>query len=128
MDFRFLVTGYRDYNKARRVWGLLHATRSLADAMGRRLVVVVGDCPTGADAWARRWCEMYQVDYELYEANWNRYGRRAGPVRNREMVDSGVDAGAAFCHPLMRGTADCLGYARTRGVVMLAVDYGLSRE
>lgn len=94
MDFRFLVTGYRAYSKARRVWGLLHAARTLANAMGRRLVVVAGDCPTGADAWAVRGGSRYP----------------------------------AFCHPLMRGTADCLDYARSKGVPMLVVDYGLSRE
>lgn len=52
--------------------------------------VIHGDCPTGADALAQRWAER-QVDLrapERFPADWNKHGRGAGPIRNRQMVET----------------------------------------
>lgn len=56
------------------------------------LTVVVGDCPTGADLYAREWLTDYLgmgcVDPEVHTAEWETHGDRAGPVRNVNMVTS----------------------------------------
>jgi hypothetical protein len=55
-----------------------------------RLVVVHGDCPTGFDAMVKVACCSLGVRDEPHPARWDLYGDRAGPLRNREMAESGI--------------------------------------
>jgi hypothetical protein len=88
---RILVTGSRDWPH----WNTVN--RALLEyAWEQDIVIVHGDCPTGADAMAQRFCD-YQLGgrSERYPADWS-LGRRAGPERNRKMVDLGADVCLAF--------------------------------
>jgi hypothetical protein len=42
---------------------------------------------TGADTIAKSIAEFYGFKVNEYRANWNKYGRAAGPIRNQEMLD-----------------------------------------
>lgn len=86
------------------------------------LVIVHGDCPSGADAIARRVATDNGIRHEPHPAEWGRYGVMAGPIRNQEMVDLGADACLAF--PLGRsiGTRDCMHRAKKAGIPV--IDYG----
>lgn len=79
-----------------------------------RLLVVVGDCPTGVDAITREACETWGLAVKVYEAAWAREGRRAGPVRNGRMVADGAIRVLAL--PGGTGTADCIRQARAAGI------------
>lgn len=48
-------------------------------------VLLVGDA-RGADAAAKQWAIDNKVNYILFKAEWNKYGKSAGPVRNGEML------------------------------------------
>lgn len=56
--------------------------------------VFVGDCPTGVDAVVREIVREYNFEsavedrwnLRVFKADWKQYGRRAGPLRNAEMV------------------------------------------
>jgi len=102
---------------------------------GRRLVLFHGACPDPptyeegssvdmlADAIGR------ELGFKVvpFRADWRRLGRRAGPVRNREMVRFAareLGIGTAFtaeCHgfpmPDSTGTPDCLSAARKAGLL-----------
>lgn len=77
--------------------------------LGKRLIVVHGDCPTGgdrvADAWAQsRKARGMPVDYERHPAKGHPtedFGDwpRCGPERNRYMVKLGADECLAVIGP-----------------------------
>jgi len=46
--------------------------------------IVTGGCPTGVDAWAESWMRS-----TIFNADWDRHGKAAGPIRNREMAQYG---------------------------------------
>lgn len=108
--YRILVTGSRDWQADQLVhdelWDLL-------ERHPEGVCLVQGGCPSGADYLARRWAEFaqeqgYDVQLETYEADWKLLGRKAGPVRNQEMVDDGADICLAF---IRRCTSPkCTGY------------------
>lgn len=109
---RVLVTGSRDWSDVSAVYAALDAQR----AKFPDLVVVHGDCPTGADSFARQWARTRGVPMEAYPARWERYGKVAGPKRNQRMVDLGADVCLAFPLGASRGTRDCMRRAVVAGI------------
>ena len=85
------------------------AVRQACEATLRKygpFIMVNGMCPTGADAHAAEWvaeCGVHGQEIEKYPADWNAHGRAAGPIRNKEMADSGLNGAVEF--PGGRGTS-----------------------
>ena len=50
--------------------------------------IIEGEAP-GADTIAKAWATIRGIPYEKYPADWETYGRAAGPIRNREMLQKG---------------------------------------
>lgn len=80
------------------------------------LIIVHGDCPKGADRFAREFAEQYGVPEERHPALWDLHGRSAGHKRNKAMVDSHPDEAIFFIRGESRGTRNCLGHARKAGI------------
>lgn len=43
----------------------------------------------GADYLAKKWAEANDVSVLEFKANWNKYGKPAGMIRNQQMLDEG---------------------------------------
>lgn len=109
-----LVCGGRDYGPdTARMWEIL-------DMLDPR-IVIHGDA-RGADRMAGEWADFHNVRGIAHPANWEAHGRRAGPIRNQEMLDEhpGIDVVVAF--PGGRGTADMAFKARQKGIPVLHID------
>lgn len=117
-----LVTGARNWTDREAVWNALSDCALSGDGLS---LVLVGDCPTGADRFAREWCEATTTPVRVYKADWQAHGRRAGPLRNHEMVLGlcreralgNYCRGIAFPlpYPDGRGTRDCMHKLRHSG-------------
>ncbi|MEH6565539.1 MAG: DUF2493 domain-containing protein [Halopseudomonas sp.] len=110
MPVRIIVCGGRHFSDRQAVFRVLdhiHTYRGIAE-------VIQGECPTGADKWAREWAVGYGIPLERFRAEWEKHGRRAGPIRNRKMLELKPDGVVAF--PGGRGTADMRNAAREAGV------------
>jgi len=122
---RVLVCGGRDFCDKAILWKTLDETfpHSETDSYGNWLPVgtlIHGDCPTGADALADEYAVVNWLDLKTFPANWEKYGRAAGPIRNAQMLDEGrPDIVIAF--PGGRGTADMVSKARASGVPVIEV-------
>jgi hypothetical protein len=101
MGTRILVTGSRNWSDR----NLIIATLKRYD--DTHTTLVSGACPTGADLIAEQEAERFGWNIERHPANWDKYGKSAGPRRNQEMVDAGADICLAFPLPDSRGTWDC---------------------
>src|SRR6266851_576424 len=109
---RILVTGSREWTD----WETIQ--RALQEAGdGDWNTLIHGDCSTGADSIADNFGCFCCWEIERYPADWAKYGKAAGPVRNQEMVDAGADICLAFFQPgaANRGTADCVSRAEKAG-------------
>lgn len=113
---RILVTGSRRWTDRDAVRdAILEAWTSLGE--DRDTVLVHGACPRGADKIADEFWDGYLgYPVERHPAEWTRYGRAAGPLRNQQMVDLGADVCLAFLMPGSRGTADCARRAERAGI------------
>lgn len=134
--FRLLATGSRDWSD----WAVVDAalTSVLTGVpFGTRLLVVHGGCPDGRpyralgfDAIVDRWARspviaarhpQYRIGVEVHRADWQRWGKRAGRIRNQEMVDAGADLCVAGPMPQSIGTYDCMRRARAAGIEVVDV-------
>jgi hypothetical protein len=136
---RVLVTGSRSWTDFQAVAdALLEAWHDAIQTVSEdvQLVVVHGDCPTGADAMAKQWALDNQLTHEPHPAEWSapcpdncltiphrktstRHGEYcpgAGHRRNQLMVDMGADLMVAFHLNNSRGTADCISRAEQAGI------------
>ena len=57
---------------------------------------IVHGAARGADRIAGKIAKEMGFNVEAYPANWNRYGKSAGPRRNKQMLDSGIHKVEAF--------------------------------
>ncbi len=87
--------------------------------------VVLQGGARGADAIAKRLAEARGLPVEDFVAEWGRLGFKAGPVRNRRMLESGVDAVYAFRLPgHSPGTDDMVRIARAAHVSVVMIGPG----
>lgn len=113
---RILVTGSREWTD----WRLLH--RAVEDVtkgiLGLEVTIVHGYCPTGADHFAGDYARCAGMTEEPHPADWARYGKKAGAIRNQEMADAGADVCLAFFEPgrPSKGTTDCVFRAKRAGI------------
>lgn len=79
-------------------------------------VMINGDCPKGADAICKLWWKTWRLPLELYPANWEKYGKRAGFVRNKQMVDLEPDVCLAFIKDGSKGASMTAKLAEDAGI------------
>ena len=106
---RIIVCGGRDYRDAAAVDRALSA---LDERKG--IAFIVQGAADGADRLAAEWGWAHGKKVGSFSADWQTHGKRAGPIRNQEMIDAGADGVVAF--PGKCGTAD---------LVRRAVDAGM---
>lgn len=112
-DYRILVCGGRKWTNRVLTFGVLDGYLQQFHLRGKPIVIVEGGAD-GADTLAKEWAIKNDVPFEEYPADWSRYGRAAGPIRNQQMLDTGIDLVVAF--PGGRGTADTIRRAEKMGI------------
>lgn len=128
LNLRVLVTGSRDWpeSHAEVLYDDLDAL--LKDDTVSVLTVVHGDCPSGIDLYASRWCReesavaVYlgkDVIEERHESAWNTLGEDARARRDELMVARGADICLAY--PIdfaarASGTRECMAKAAAAGI------------
>ncbi|WP_257479074.1 DUF2493 domain-containing protein [Acidipropionibacterium jensenii] len=125
---RLLVTGSRDWNDAAIVGQVLEiGLAALQIPVSRAgLCTLVHGAGRGLDTTAGDHAARMGMTVEPHPADWTQLGRRAGPVRNQEMVAAG--AGLCIGFPLgrlgsgvSRGTWGTVAAARAAGIPTLVV-------
>jgi len=112
---KVLVCGGRDYRDHLTAYRLLDALNVLED-----ITCIVHGGASGADELAGKWASRNKIECRVYPADWQTYGKSAGPRRNQSMLDrEKPDVVCAF--PGGRGTADMVGRAKTAGVKVFDV-------
>lgn len=108
---RILVCGGRDYDNLGLVLSVL-SERVTSDT------VIIEGGASGADFLAKCVGKYLGVDVETYPANWSKYGKAAGMIRNKQMLDEGKpDLVVAF--PGGVGTKGMIRLAKEAGVDVL---------
>jgi hypothetical protein len=107
---KILITGDRNWTN----WEVV------ADALSEfpRSALVIHGGAKGADTIAGKLAEQLGFSVHREPAQWEKYGRAAGPVRNKVMLDMEPDIVLAFHDDLenSKGTRHCVESAKKRGI------------
>lgn len=112
---RVLVCGGTKYNNTKLIYDTLD---HLHESIG--FTVIIEGEAQGVDITSRHWAESRGIEVEPYPADWNRYGKGAGHIRNKQMIDEGnPDLVIAF--PGNRGTKNMKMQTRHNSISLIEV-------
>ena len=79
---------------------------------------IISGGATGADSIAHKFAKLNEYPVKVFQAEWSKYGRAAGPIRNQKMLDEGKPdlVLAFFKEKYSAGTVDMVSRAREAGV------------
>lgn len=112
MTDRILITGSRDWDDVE----TLRAALDVARAEYPDALLMSGACPTGADYLCEEYFRELGGQVIRYPANWRRYGKQAGFIRNEQMVKLGAVVCLAFRKNNSRGTTHTGNLATQAGI------------
>jgi len=111
---RVLVCGSRHFQDYKLLKDILDA---------RDITTIIHGAARGADSLAGRYGRETGKDVQDFPADWNKYGRSAGPIRNSEMLKRGnPDCVIAFRGPNSRGTQNMIDQSKKAGIEVVVVD------
>ena len=88
---KIIIAGPRDFKNKNVVYtGISLVLQRLKDTYGElnNLEIVQGGA-NGVDALALQYARENHITYKTFNADWNKYNRAAGPIRNEQMAKYG---------------------------------------
>lgn len=76
---------------------------------------VVSGTAKGADKFGEKWANEHKIKINRFPAEWEKYGKRAGPMRNKVMSEN-ADALIAVWDGKSRGTRSMIDMAAKQGL------------
>ena len=118
MKYRILVCGGRNLDPHKVAKTLEKNYSHMIDD-----IIVVHGGARGADEGADLFADKMGIEKDVFPADWKQYGKRAGLIRNREMLHSRINVVVAF--PGGKGTQNMIDISNKAGkiVVMVPGDY-----
>jgi len=92
----------------------------LIGCMQRGLKAIVHGGARGADKMAGKFARQYGIPEVIVPAQWDHYGKSAGPVRNKWMVDI-IQVDEVLAFPGGSGTAHMVELAKRLGIKVTEV-------
>lgn len=110
---RLCICGGRNYFNKERIYKTLDYIHK------HKPFILISGGATGADTIGIKWSQERNIVCEVYPAKWKEYGRSAGPIRNKKMLDSRLDILIAFEGGI--GTQNMIDICTKAGVPVIKV-------
>ena len=115
-----VVAGSRDFNNYDMLCSALDEV--IGELKAEYNVTIVSGTANGADKLGEKYAEKHGLKIERHPANWGRYGRGAGPIRNAEMVKSS-DGVIVFWNGESTGAKNIIDCAKAENHLIKVVKY-----
>lgn len=113
---RIIIAGGRDFNNYKVL------DRIATAIIDPKEDEIVSGGARGADTLGATWAAEHNVPVKTFPANWNRYGKSAGYIRNDEMGEYG-DVLIAFWDKKSKGTLNMIKTMQLRRKPYFIYDY-----
>lgn len=114
LKMKVLVCGSRHFND----YELLEKVLS-----NYEITEIIEGEATGADTLARRFSESKGIPCKKFPAQWDLHGKRAGPIRNAQMLSEGQpDFVIAFRGKNSRGTQNMIDQSKKKNISVRIIE------
>lgn len=104
---KLAIVGSRNFNN----YKVLEETLSTFE---EPITEIISGGATGADALAEEWAKKNDIPITIHKAEWSKYGRAAGPKRNKKIIEA-CDACVAFWDGKSKGTKNSIELSKKAG-------------
>lgn len=121
--FKLIIAGGRDFNDYELLVKEVENFMVLNKVTHFEDLEIVSGMARGADSLGVKYSESHQpIKLTKFPANWDKYGKSAGYIRNKEMANY-ADALIAFWDGKSRGTQHMINLASQKGLKIKIVRY-----
>ena len=83
---------------------------------------ILSGCAEGVDKLGERWAKEHKIRIERYPADWEKHGKKAGYIRNAEMVKN-ADWLVAIWDGKSKGTKHTIDLANKKGIKVFVYEW-----
>lgn len=83
--------------------------------------VIISGGAKGADRLGEKYAHEHQHPCKVFPANWDKHGRQAGYIRNKQMINLNPDLVIAFWDGVSKGTRHTIGLAKDKKIMTVIV-------
>lgn len=117
---KVIVAGSRDIEE-------YEIVKDAISQSGFYITMLVSGMARGVDRLAVQFALKYGIKIEEHYPEWNKYGKKAGCLRNIKMLDSGAEALIAVWDGKSKGTAHIIREAKKRNVPIFVYHWSLEK-
>lgn len=88
-ELRFIIAGGRDFDNYNLLESFCYKVFEQLNIQDDDKIIIIEGEAKGADTLARKFAEENNFECLKFPANWDLYGKRAGYMRNLQMVNEG---------------------------------------
>ena len=92
-----------------------------------KITEVVYGCASGVDLLGKIWAQANNITISTFPADWNKYGKKAGMIRNQEMADY-AEALIAIWDGPSKGTLDMIKKAKKNKILTAVFIFDSSKD
>ena len=111
---RIIVCGCRDFNDQSKIYNTLdEILTSYSD------IEIISGHAKGVDTIAEHYAREHNYPCRIFPADWNKYGKKAGPIRNSQMLKHALletPIVIAFWNGKSKGTHNMINQAKEKNV------------
>ena len=124
-NFKVIIAGSRGFSNYR----LLReqCNKFLREKRKISNIIIVSGHARGADTLGEKYAQDEGFDLEIYPAQWDKFGKRAGYRRNEQMAEV-ADALIAFWDGSSRGTKHIIDIMNEKNLLVMVVEYETSNK
>ena len=119
---RIIICGGRHFSDQERLETVMSSLMEENDLSSEDIEIVSGHC-AGADILGELWAKNHSSKCTVFPAEWNKYGRAAGPIRNTKMIEYAEGAKipivVAFVNERTKGTWDTVHKAQKKNIMVV---------
>lgn len=118
-----LLCGSRDWNDFITIKTYLEKLNNSDNQIQKPITIIHGGCK-GADSIAGYIAAQLGFQVRVYKADWSKYGKAAGPIRNQQMLDEGKPNLVVVFHNALedsKGTLDMVTRAKKIGIDVIII-------
>ncbi len=123
---RILVCGGRHFDDYELLKNILDKVLKVKRLTPKDVEIVSGHC-IGADRLGEKWAEENNATVKIFPADWAAFGKAAGPIRNKQMIDYITcfenKMVVAFVSSNSKGTKQTIGLAQKNNIPVIITDY-----